>query len=337
MKKTLLGVTSLAISFSFLGCVGNTSNLQPKVYTNKNVKYQTYKVIKKDPIDNQKITKKDIKEFVKADAFKFGRIIKSADAVYMHKYTTIRENITADDNYIKGVATIKDNMPLSSRECKITFKKPYNITETANTVNLNVAKKATEITFSPDCYAKTTFGNTYLYMPYQDENKIKELINKLPNPKYLVLKHKEVAKYGVFKSPNPANVINTNIKRKYNKYYVTDWSTYTNKKDGKRYIKLVRRSWFITDIQPLEYTESVRKFLDENNLRLSDFINSLRVKRLDDGTSLYIGTHIDPARNGSKVYYVAFYVYPIMGDGKVHGSKKELNSLIEEFKKVANQ
>jgi len=334
-KKILLGLTSAAIGISFLGCAGGSSNLQPKTYTAKNITYKDYKFIKVDPVDNEKITTQEVKNYVKTHANKFGRILKSTKAVYMYKSSTIREKITADDNYIKGIATIKDNMPFSKTECKIAFTKPYKVVETDNNIVLKVAKQADNITFSKDCYAKTTFGDTYLYMPYQDENKVKELINKLP--KYVVLKYKQISKDGIIKSPNPANVIYANLKRKYTKYYVADWSTFTNKQIGKKYLKLVRRGLFLTDIQTVELPENIEKFLDENNLRLSDFINTLMVKRAKGGASLYVGTYIDPARGGSKVYYVVFYVYPIESDGEIHGSKEQLNQLLQEFKETVNQ
>jgi len=333
-KKILLGFTSAAIGLSFLGCAGGSSNLQPKTYTTKNITYKDYKFIKVDPVDNEKIPTEEVKNYVKTHAYKFGRILKTTNAVYMHDSTTIRENITADDNYIKGIATIKDNMPFSKDECKITFTKPYKVIKTDNHIVLKVAKKANNITFSKDCYAKTTFGNKYLYMHYQDENKVRKLINTLP--KYVVLKHKQISKDGIIKSPNPANVIYANLKRKYTKYYVSDWSTFTNKQNGKEYLKLVRRSLFFTNIQTIELPENIKKFLNENNLRLSDFVNTLMVKRTKDG-DLYVGTYIDPARGGSRVYYAAFYVYPIESDGKLHVSKEQFNKLIKEFKETVNQ
>ena len=180
-RKILLGLTSVVISFSFLGCAGGSTNLQPKTYTTRNVTYKDYKFIKIDSVDNKKIATQEVKNYAKSHANKFGRILTTTRAVYMHNSTTIREKITADDNYIKGIATIKNNMPFSKSECKITFTKPYKVIETNNNVVLKVAKQANNITFSKDCYAKTTFGNKYLYMPYQDENKVKELINKLTN------------------------------------------------------------------------------------------------------------------------------------------------------------
>jgi len=334
-KKILLGFTSAIIGFSFLGCAGGGSSLQPKTYTAKNITYKDYKFIKVDPVDNEKFTPQDVRNYVKTHANKFGRILTNVNAVYMHKTSTIREKITADDNYIKGIATIKDNMPFSKTECKITFTKPYKVVETNNNIVLKVANQANSITFSKDCYAKTTFGNTYLYMPYQDENKIKTLINKLP--KYLVLKYKQISNYGIIKSSNPANVINVNLKRKYTKYYIYNWSTFTNQKTGKRYIKLVRKSWLLTDIQTIEFPNKIEKFFDEYNLNLADFINTLMVKRIKGGSSLYFGTYIDPTRNGSKVYYAAFYVYPIGSDAKVHGSKRQFKHLLKELKETINQ
>ena len=74
-KKIILGLTSAAIGLSFLGCAGGSSNLQPKTYTIQKVEYKTYSFVKKDPIDNQKITKQQVKEFVKHHASLFGDII----------------------------------------------------------------------------------------------------------------------------------------------------------------------------------------------------------------------------------------------------------------------
>ncbi len=333
-KKILLSISSVAIGFSFLGCAVGNSNIQPKTYTAKNITYKDYKFIKVDPVDNETITTEKVKKYVKTHANKFGRILTITNAVYMHNSTTIIENIMANDNYIKGIATIKNNMPFSKDECKITFTKPYKVVKTNHNVVLKVAKKANKITFSKDCYEKTTFGNTYLYMPYQSDNQVKALINKLP--KYIVLKYKQISKSGIIKSSNPANVIYANLNRKYTKYNVSDWSIFTNKNNGKDYLKLVRSGLLLTYIQTIEFPNNIQKFLDENNLRLSDYINTLMVKRTENG-DLYVGTYIDPARGGSKVYYIAFYVYTIESDGKVHGSKKYFNQLLQEFKETINQ
>jgi neutral trehalase len=335
-KKIILGLTGAVIGFLFLGCAGGGSaNLQPKSYTTKNVSYKDYKFIKVDPVDDEKITTQKVKDYVKTHADKFGKIIRFKSDIYMKDSTTVKQDITADDNYIKGVATIKDNMPFSKAKCTITFTKPYKVIEIDKNVVLEVAKQANSITFSKDCYAQTTFGNTYLYMPYQDENKVKEQINKLP--KAIVLKYKQISKAGVIKSPNPANVIYANLKRKYPKYIVADYSVFTNKKNGKKYLQLERRSLFLTEVQTIEYPKNIRDFLEENNLRLGDFIRTLRFKRLKGGGTLYIGTYVDPARTGSRVYYVAFYVYPILSDGKIHGSKEKFNQLLRDFKETINQ
>ena len=335
-KKILLGFTSAAIGLSFLGCAGGSANLQPKTYTTKNITYKDYRFIKVDPVDNEKITTEEVKNYVKTHAYKFGRILKTINAVYMHDSTTIRENIIADDNYIKGIATIKDNMPFSKDECKITFTKPYKVIKTDNHIVLKVAKKANNITFSKDCYAKTTFGNKYLYMPYQDENTVKKLINTLP--KNIILKEKQITASGVLQSPNSKNVIYANLERKYSKYPIYDWDGYIDRKTNKKYVTLkVKINPFFVRKKTIEIPDKMMNFFSQNNLKVANFINNFRVKKLNNGAKFYIGTYIDPARGGSKVYYIAFYEYPIYSDGKPHGTKEQFNKLIKEFKETVNQ
>ena len=219
-------------------------------------------------------------------------------------------------------------MPFSKDECKITFTKPYKVIKTDNHIVLKVAKKANNITFSKDCYAKTTFGNKYLYLPYQNEFRVKYNINKLPGTLYLA--HKQVSTAGTFISSNPANVIYANLSRHFKKYNVSRYEYSPDK------FSLITGNYYYRVTRKFKKTDKVKNLFNNYNLSVKNFINHFYYKKIGD--KLYVvGVYTDPAKNGTKVYYVAYEFYPIKSDGKIHATKKEFNKFIKDFKKIINQ
>jgi len=198
-------------------------------------------------------------------------------------------------------------MPFLKDECKITFTKPYKVVEDKNYINLKVAKKASKITFSADCYWKRPLAGDYGYMPYNNENFVKYRINKLPD--YIVLKGKHINQTGVFNTKNSKEVILANLNRKFKKakYFPIGL---LGKKDYE--------------------------FMKNNNLETDNFKYVYYVQN-KHGAKIFIASHIDPTSKGSRVYYLVTDAYPIKSDGVPHTTKKEFESAIKKFKETVNQ
>jgi len=191
MFKTVSSIViSSSLGILLSGCMGG-QNLQPKTYHIKS-ESKNYVFIKKDPIDNQVITKQDVNDKLKEQlSYKLGI---NKDRIKVNKNDI-------DIKFIKSTIFCKS---------EVTAKRKFSISENKDSIILTLNKPKT-VNFSKGSYWQNLAKKRPCMPFYDNEKKALKKISDLPKRITIFKKSHKIS--GEVTSKYSMNTLNAMLKR----------------------------------------------------------------------------------------------------------------------------